>query len=651
MKLFFRNSFRNLLPAIVILFICKNGSAFISITGDTFHTLECGAPIPLSWLPILENTCGTANTTYLEQWVADDCQDNLIRIWIATNTCGQSDTLFQTIDYVDFTIPVATYVPAGGTLDCSLMESGPADAPTFTDCNSFDLIYSYNDELVSGCNWVRSYTFNAIDVCGNIAIVTWSVIFTDELAPVFDYVPPICENCEVGVITEYPVFHDNCGTNDVVILYEWLPVSPDETWLVWTLTDDCGNSSNAVTVYTHPCIGHEVAIEILTAYPDYNLDIEYTIWNNVTTQVAFGTLVIEGGIASSELMCLEPGCYSIYIGPQGNIQELLWQITVDGIAALTTDDYNTYLNFSVGDGTCNTNGCNNQQACNFNSFDLSNNYCCYNCNTASLTEPSTPSYTNWELWTTDAIPILIGTGTEAFDGIICAELLPFTDYELRMSDPEGDGWDGAQFGISVAQWNWFFSATLEDGAFESIIFTTGGPGCMVPAACNYNSLATIDDGNCLPPGAPIQIIMTDANANGWGNFEYQISDANDSTFHIGKLVGGAYGLEEFCLQTGCYSIQLINPFGGMGGAWQIGWTLQYPNGVAIATGGAPSNTAFGFDISGNQNNDCAVNTGDLLLFMAAYGCSGFCGFPDLNNDLTVNTSDLLLMMGSFGSSY
>lgn len=51
------------------------------------------------------------------------------------------------------------------------------------------------------------------------------------------------------------------------------------------------------------------------------------------------------------------------------------------------------------------------------------------------------------------------------------------------------------------------------------------------------------------------------------------------------------------------------------------------------------------DFDGNG----VVNTGDILLFMAAFGYPSECGGFDLDGNEFVNTSDLLIVMGSFGN--
>jgi hypothetical protein len=72
---------------------------------------------------------------------------------------------------------------------------------------------------------------------------------------------------------------------------------------------------------------------------------------------------------------------------------------------------------------------------------------------------------------------------------------------------------------------------------------------------------------------------------------------------------------------------------------------SHPLGVEVTV--TPSVTIVGctgdFDLNGT------INTGDLLLFLAAFGQSGSCSF-DITGDFTVNTSDLLIFLASFATT-
>jgi hypothetical protein len=172
---------------------------------------------------------------------------------------------------------------------------------------------------------------------------------------------------------------------------------------------------------------------------------------------------------------------------------------------------------------------------------------------------------------------------------------------------------------------------------------------MNQSACNYNSLATIDDGTCvIGEGSVFGLQLTDSNANSWGNYSYELVDSNNQIIHNGTHTGGAQSNFQFCLPTDCYTFRVLG-FGA--GSAQIGWNLLDQDGTIMFTGGAPANITFGYGIGGNLNNDCAVNIGDLLVFISQFPCSSNCGGSDFNNDGYTNIADLLFFTTTFGTSY
>ncbi|MDZ4821950.1 MAG: hypothetical protein SH856_00650 [Flavobacteriales bacterium] len=310
-----------------------------------------------------------------------------------------------------------------------------------------------------------------------------------------------------------------------------------------------------------------------------------------------------------------------------------------------------WYSFGIG-GECQLGACANVQACDYTPFGTTFQNCCYySCVSGEVTAGSSPQYNYWKLYTSPGYGDLIYQGNAPHSSPMCLLDEPFTTYYLAMYDSiQCDGWNGSHFILDIPEWNWSFDTTLTGGCLWLVQYTTGGPGCITPGMCNYNPLATIDDGSCVPI-VIAQMQMYDSGNNGWGNWRYSIKTSEGETVQTGTLPAWGFGVDQFCLVPGCYEMLLHKPFGGGGSGNQVTWILQYEDGTDIISGDAPGSTDFGFSISGNQNNDCAVNTGDLLLFMGAFGYNGFCGLPDMNNDSIVNTSDLLLFMGTFGSSF
>lgn len=198
------------------------------------------------------------------------------------------------------------------------------------------------------------------------------------------------------------------------------------------------------------------------------------------------------------------------------------------------------------------------------------------------------------------------------------------------------------------------------------------PGCTDVSACNYNAAAGCADPGACIYGSPVTINMTDSYGDGWNNAAYQIFDASSNLVASGTLGGGFSGSNSLCLARGCYSISVS------GGSFpsEVGWSLSGIDGSL--SGGAPvSNLSFTVDnpvgctnpsasnyddtaciedgsctfgCPGDFDNNGVINTSDVLLFMAFFGCGSSCGVYDLDGNVVVNNADLLLLMAAFGST-
>ncbi len=154
-----------------------------------------------------------------------------------------------------------------------------------------------------------------------------------------------------------------------------------------------------------------------------------------------------------------------------------------------------------------------------------------------------------------------------------------------MSDSFGDGWDWAEFTIAVPGF-WSFSTSLTSGVSGSADFFAGVLGCTNPLACNFDPLATCDNGGCVLQDF-VTLTMTDSFGDGWNGASYEIYDASGSLVAVGTQTGGASETNQFCLSAGCYSISVsAGTFPS-----EIGWTLTSSDGTI--SGGAPvSGLAF-----------------------------------------------------------
>jgi hypothetical protein len=107
------------------------------------------------------------------------------------------------------------------------------------------------------------------------------------------------------------------------------------------------------------------------------------------------------------------------------------------------------------------------------------------------------------------------------------------------------------------------------------------PGCTNGAACNFDAAAGCDDGTCCFDNC-VTIDMTDTFGDGWNGANYDIYDELGNLVVTGTLPGGTAGTDFLCLASGCYSMDV----GGGGFDSEIGWVLNGVDNGPIA-GGAP----------------------------------------------------------------
>ncbi len=184
-----------------------------------------------------------------EERVDGECENSyqLIRSWTATDNCGNSTTLNQTVTVVDTTAPKLT-VPADETVECdSIPELGEVSATD--NCDEQVLIEFVDEKRVDG-DCVNSYqlirTWSATDNCGNSVQNSQTISVIDTTAP--ELIVPADETVECDSIPGVGEASatDNCDENPSVEYAGESRVDgecPNSYTLfrVWIATDDCGN--------------------------------------------------------------------------------------------------------------------------------------------------------------------------------------------------------------------------------------------------------------------------------------------------------------------------------------------------------------------------------------------------------------------------
>jgi len=216
-------------------------------------------------------------------------------------------------------------------------------------------------------------------------------------------------------------------------------------------------------------------------------------------------------------------------------------------------------------------------------------------------------------------------------------------------------------------------ATDEDGSCEYLTCA----GCTDAASCSYDALATIDDGSCCFSNC-VDVQMFDSFGDGWNGGVYTLSSVDGTVVGTGTIDNGSAVTDSYCLADGCYTIDVV------GGSWsyEMSCTILGSFG-GLVSGLADESVTFnvgsadqcvvGCYISCACNYDAAVNISDVsqCVFSGCEGCTypdasnydgaaisddGTCTFDianpcpaDLNGDGSITTGDLLIFLGAFGT--
>ncbi len=215
-------------------------------------TYECGSD-PVFSEPIAGDNCNLVSFENSDVVTDTNCAGDVItRTWTATDNCGNTTTVSQTMTPVDDVDPSITGVGQDGTYNCG-------DNPVFSTPDASDncnLVSFENSDVVTDTNCagdVITRTWTATDNCGNTTTVSQTMTPVDNVDPTITGVGPD-GTFECG---DNPMFSEPEGSDDCNL------VSFDSSSIVsgsncageiitrtWTATDNCGNTTTASQTMT-----------------------------------------------------------------------------------------------------------------------------------------------------------------------------------------------------------------------------------------------------------------------------------------------------------------------------------------------------------------------------------------------------------------
>jgi large repetitive protein len=183
----------------------------------------------------------------------NECSYDIVRVWTATDACGNSTSVSQTIHVEDTIAPVFTVVPDDLFFAC--IDDVPAADTSLLDAedNCSDVTITHEGDLQTGddCNAVIIRTYEAIDECGNFVKHFQTITVVDNVAPLFTFVPGAIDvECSDAIPVTSAQATDNCGAP--MVTYSDSDLMEDECagYIVrtFTATDDCGNTATATQI-------------------------------------------------------------------------------------------------------------------------------------------------------------------------------------------------------------------------------------------------------------------------------------------------------------------------------------------------------------------------------------------------------------------
>ena len=224
----------------------------ITLDDTTPPTINCPSGVTLDCTASTDpSSTGTATATDDCSGViisysdarAGSCPEVLTRTWMAEDSCGNVSTCDQIITLED-KAPPTIVCPSDLTVDCSAstdpMDTGEASATD--DCGTVTI--TYTDVTTGLCPKTLTRTWQAEDLCGNIATCDQIITINDQVPPSITCPSDLTLDCVASLDTSntgVPVVTDNCS--DFVLTYSDVRSGscPETLVRTWTAEDDCGN--------------------------------------------------------------------------------------------------------------------------------------------------------------------------------------------------------------------------------------------------------------------------------------------------------------------------------------------------------------------------------------------------------------------------
>ncbi len=230
-------------------------------------TYSCASAVPVandSLVTAVDNCGGNSSTvvTHNADVITPGICANrfgIARTYIATDACGNSSSITQTITVNQTTPPTITTLPADATYSCASAVPAADDSQVsaIDGCGgSAGVVVTHNTDAITSSNCVNRFTITrayiATDACGNASSKSQTITVNGTIAPTITAFPADATVlCATGVSApndSLVTANDNCGasstvtiTHDADVIGSSNCVSRFTITRTYRATDACGN--------------------------------------------------------------------------------------------------------------------------------------------------------------------------------------------------------------------------------------------------------------------------------------------------------------------------------------------------------------------------------------------------------------------------
>jgi len=219
----------------------------IGVPADTI--IFCGEDLPVAQTVATDNCSGPDEIMLSvdEQLVPSSCGSVILRVYMASDACGNTTSIVQQITLIDNVAPIFISVPASATITCG-DDSSLEEAIAIDGCSEVTITEEQFTTSDCGGSFIRVFT--ATDGCGNWSTAEQVVTVIDDTAPSFEGVAQtVVLNCSDAVPAADVVATDACGTVEMTHTDEQQTFGCGfQVMRTYTATDACGNSATFVQI-------------------------------------------------------------------------------------------------------------------------------------------------------------------------------------------------------------------------------------------------------------------------------------------------------------------------------------------------------------------------------------------------------------------